>query len=393
MRISELTCRHVQIPLKRKVKHASHERTSTDSIIVSCRLDNGTVGWGEGLPRDYVTGDTIESSLTLFNSTNWEHLLSSQIDSAAGVVRVVENIHFPMLDENPRDILGNPLRCAVELAILDAVSRSLKFPFRDYFRLIEGVEPLIAPQNKVRYSGIIASSTFKKVKWLCRLYRWAGFRQCKVKVGIEGVDDLELLSLARKALGPNIALRVDANEAWEPQELAVNAKAFEQFQIVSIEQPLRHEAVNQLAKIRPELSIPIMLDESMCSLKDGQRAIDQGLCDLFNIRLSKCGGIVNSVKLAVMAQQAGLGFQLGSQVGETGILSAAGRHFVTTIGGWLAAEGSFDNFLIKERLTEEDLTFWIDGTAKALAGSGLGMTVDTEAVERVTISTHSCAIA
>jgi len=162
---------------------------------------------------------------------------------------------------------------------------------------------------------------------------------------------------------------------------------------VSIEQPVRHEDVEQLAEIRPNLSIAVMLDESLCSLSDGQHAIDHGLCDLFNIRLSKCGGLINSVKLAVMAQQAGLGFQLGSQVGETGILSAAGRQFATTIGGWLAAEGSFDNFLVKERLTKDDLTFWIDGTAKALKGPGLGMTVDTHAVDRVTLSTHSCSLA
>jgi len=146
MRISELTCRHVQIPLKRKVKHASHERTNTDSIVVTCRLEDGTLGWGEGLPRDYVTGDTIESSLKLFNSTDWKTVLSQSIESSSNAIDIVEKIRFPQIEQNPRDILGNPLRCAVELAILDAVSRSLNFPFAEYFTQIAGTESLIAPQ-------------------------------------------------------------------------------------------------------------------------------------------------------------------------------------------------------------------------------------------------------
>ena len=160
------------------------------------------------------------------------------------------------------------------------------------------------------------------------------------------------MSLARKSLGPNISLRVDANEAWKPEELAAKAKAFEQFEIVSIEQPVRHEDVEQLAEIRPNLSIAVMLDESLCSLSDGQHAIDHGLCDLFNIRLSKCGGLINSVKLAVMAQQAGLGFQLGSQVGETGILSAAGRQFCH-YNWWLVGSGRELRQFSGQRETDE----------------------------------------
>ena len=56
MRIRELVAYHVRIPLKGKVTHASHSRSETDSILVCCRLEDGTEGWGEGLPREYVTG-------------------------------------------------------------------------------------------------------------------------------------------------------------------------------------------------------------------------------------------------------------------------------------------------------------------------------------------------
>jgi muconate cycloisomerase len=126
-----------------------------------------------------------------------------------------------------------------------------------------------------------------------------------------------------------------------------------------------------------------MLDESLCSIGDAERAVAGGTCDLFNIRLSKCGGLIDSLRIAALAQRAGLGFQLGCQVGETGILSALGRQFATTVTGARYLEGSFDRFLVRERLTHEDLTFGIGGWAPRLAGPGLGVTIDEQAVERV----------
>ena len=104
--------------------------------------------------------------------------------------------------------------------------------------------------------------------------------------------------------------------------------------------------------------------------------------DLFNIRLSKCGGFLQSLRIAEIARQAGLGYQLGCQVGETGILSAAGRHFATSVDGIRFLEGSFDRFLVAERLTVEDLTFGRGGWAPALPRPGLGVQIDRSAVER-----------
>ena len=87
-----------------------------------------------------------------------------------------------------------------------------------------------------------------------------------------------------------------------------------------------------------------------------------------------------------MAHQSGLGYQLGCQVGETGILSAAGRHFAASVGGIRFLEGSFDRYLVRERLTAEDLTFGVGGYAPALSGPGLGVNIDRASLERVQVS-------
>jgi L-alanine-DL-glutamate epimerase-like enolase superfamily enzyme len=81
-----------------------------------------------------------------------------------------------------------------------------------------------------------------------------------------------------------------------------------------------------------------------------------------------------------------LSYQMGCQVGETGILSAAGRHFATSVAGIRYLEGSFDRFLVAERVTVDDLTFGRGGWAPALKGPGLGIEIDQPALKRVTVA-------
>ncbi len=128
-----------------------------------------------------------------------------------------------------------------------------------------------------------------------------------------------------------------------------------------------------------------MHDESLCSRVDAERAIADGTCDLFNLRLSKCGGYLASLELAHLARQHGLGYQLGCQVGETAILSAAGRHFATSVRDIRYLEGSYDRHLVAERLSTEDITFGWGGWAPALTGPGLGVTIDQSALERIAV--------
>src|SRR5206468_7133374 len=78
-KIVELTAYHVRIPLRRTVRHASHRRTDTDNVLVRCVLDNRVEGFGEGVPRDYVTGETAESALALLAGAG----LAAQRDAVA----------------------------------------------------------------------------------------------------------------------------------------------------------------------------------------------------------------------------------------------------------------------------------------------------------------------
>jgi muconate cycloisomerase len=385
MRISELTAYHVRIPLRRRIRHASHTRDENDTLVVRCRLGDGTEGWGEGLPRPYVTGESIDTAFEHLRQSNLPRQLGGDISDLAGAVALSERLTLTPEGAGGRGCFGNAARCAVEIAVLDAVGRETGRPLSDVTSLVPATLSIRQSVPRVRYSAAVTTMHPLRV-WVRALkIKFYKFTQVKMKVGAAGVDDASLLARFRKVVGPDMDMRVDANEAWTCDNLAARWQPLQPFGITSLEQPVPHAQVDGLASLRSQLGVPIMLDESLCSLIDAHRAVERGTCDLFNIRLSKCGGFVNSLKLAALAHRAGLGYQLGCQVGETGILSAAGRHFACSVSGIRYLEGSYDRFLVSERLTREDLTFRRGGWAPALTNPGLGMTIDYDAIRRVTV--------
>lgn len=398
MRITEFTAYHLRIPLRKTVKHASHTRKENDTIVVRCQLSDGTEGWGEGLPRPYVTGETIQ--------TAWEQFAEIDFSSAFGVelsdglttaIELCDTFSItPPTNSQHRDCFGNALRCAVELSVLDAAARLENVPLSAVTERYSPAKPIrqtsTDARQQARYSAVLTASSRLKEMIRAWKYRYYGFHQIKVKVGIANNNDAHTLRRVRRIIGSQFDLRLDANEAWNCDTLEQQLAPLLPYNITSLEQPVPHENIDGLTKIRERISVPIMHDESLCSLGDGQRAIDHGTCDLFNIRLSKCGGFLDSLRLAAMAHSANLGYQLGCQVGETGILSAAGRHFATSVANIRYLEGSFDRFLVREPLCEEDLTFGRNGYAPALTSPGLGITITPKAIQRTKIAEQHRAV-
>jgi L-Ala-D/L-Glu epimerase len=382
VKVVELTVAQVRIPLKRTIRHASHARTDTDNLLVRVVLDDGTVGHGEGVPRDYVTGETAENGFDILARAD----LAQQLvpcDNFVAALTVAERLHLPAQPGDDRGCFGNAARCAVELALLDVYGRHFGESLSTVTKRL--APELYAPRPGVRYSGAITSARGTKARlagWMLRLY---GFRQIKVKVGIPEHDDVKRLHTIRRAVGKRMDLRIDANEAWTAAETPDRIRELTPFNISSVEQPVKHEDVGSLKRIRSEVNVPIMLDESLCSRIDGERAIEGGYCDIFNLRLSKCGGFIPSLRLAQLAKRAGLMCQLGCQVGETAVLSAAGRHFGCTVGELRYLEGSYDRHLVREPLATRNITFRYGGKAPALTGPGLGVDLDAAAVKRVTV--------
>lgn len=382
MRVKEIIAWHVRIPLKKPIQHASHTRTETDNVVIRVTLDDGTQGFGEGVPREYVTGETIDSALVLLKQSD----LPAQLDDCRDfnwAIGMTERLKLAPIPGDLRGCMGNGSHCAVELALLDAFGKHFREPVSTVTQRL--APDLYEPKAHVRYSGAITSSKGFKARvaaWKMWVY---GFRQIKIKVGIEGQDDVDRVRAIRRRVGRKMDIRIDANEAWTLANVRDRILELKPFGITSVEQPVPHEDSDGLAKVRNDVDVPIMLDESLCGEFDAKRAIAFRTCDFFNLRLSKCGGFIASLRLAQMAKQSGLGYQLGCQIGESAILSAAGRHFATSVKDIRYLEGSYDNHLVRENLATKDITFGWGGWAPALTAPGLGVTVDAAALARIAV--------
>jgi muconate cycloisomerase len=385
MVIRQIDLYHVELPLKSKVRHASHERSASDSLVVRVTLDDGSAGFGEGVPRPYVTGETVETTFAALSSVDFAAHFGRPADYA-GVVRRLEALVFAENAADPRGMAGNAARCALETAVLDAYGRRFGRSVGDAVRLadVPGLQRTARP-CRVRYSGAITAASGPR-EWYSAWKLWLyGFNHVKVKVGVAGQDDARRLRTLRRVVGRNVDLRLDANEAWPAREVVERVAPLLRYAPSVLEQPVSHGEVDSLANLRGRIGLPVMLDESLCGYPDALRAIERGTTDLLNVRLSKCGGIIPTLRIIGLAQRSGVGVQLGCHPGESGLLSAAGRHVASNVRGFRYVEGSYDNHILTRNLTVEDLTFGYGGWAPPLQGPGLGVRVDPAMMERVAL--------
>jgi L-Ala-D/L-Glu epimerase len=388
MSISSLKLFQIAVPLKKVVRHASFERSVSENLVVRVTLSDGVAGYGEGVPRSYVTGETLETTFAALESQDWARIIGRP-SNFVEVVERVKALTLPEIESDPRGMAGNAARCALELAVLDAYGRRFNESVGRAIELsrVEGLE-LFPKPRRVRYSGAITAESTRAERISALKIRIYGFKQVKIKVGAEGQDDPRRLSRMRKILGRQMDIRLDANEAWSASEVMDRVAPLLPFGPSALEQPVQHAQVGALTELRPRLGVAVMLDESLCGYPDAQSAVDHRTADLLNVRLSKCGGIFPSLRIIGLAKRSGLGIQLGCHPGETSLLSAAGRHLASRVAGLRYVEGSYDRHILGANLTRHDLTFGYGGRARPLTGPGLGVEVDPAALEAMTVLTR-----
>jgi L-alanine-DL-glutamate epimerase-like enolase superfamily enzyme len=368
MKITRFDIITVDIPMRQSVRHALAERSVARNILVAAHDEAGNTGWGESCPRPYVTGETIDSVKQDLGTAILPLLLDQELESFKQARTLLE----PILDQMARN--QQAAFCAAELAVLDLAGRR----FGSSAGMVLG--PVRAP--RVRYSGVIATDNIEAVKQNAAFMAKFGVGDVKVKVGASLESNLEILATARAILGDQVTLRIDANCAWSAQESLRQLEAMQAFSLTGVEQPVPGEDIAGMRAVTAAKLVPVVADESLCSLEDARTLIREQACDIFNVRISKCGGLINAGRIDRMAREAGLACQLGAQVGEAGILSAAGRHYATRSQGVRWCEGSYGQLLLEEDITEPDITVGPGGVAVALEAAGIGVSPVPERLQR-----------
>jgi L-alanine-DL-glutamate epimerase-like enolase superfamily enzyme len=374
MRIERLNVFIFPVPFKVVFRHASASRGQAENLIVAAHSDCGLVGYGEGCPRHYVTGETVEGGLgfirkfadAITDSVQDEESLRAWIDS-----------HRSIIDQNPAAF------CAVEIAILDLIGKVKRRPVEDLVDV-----PLLA--GAYTYSAILGDAPYLAFRWQFRRYWKQGLRDFKVKVSGDLQRDRGKIGVFRKKTDPALRVRLDANNLWISADDCVRHITGLSYDLFAIEEPLQVGDLDGFRHVGEECQAKIILDESLLRVEQID-TLDDAKRWIVNLRVSKMGGIIRSLEVAEKARQGGIGIIVGAQVGETSILTRAGLTIMNAIRpNLVASEGAFGTHLLQRDLTSQCLMFGVGGAldVEQVVNSGdpgLGLQIDNK---ELTLAEH-----
>jgi muconate cycloisomerase len=372
-RIIALRLHAVDLPFRGKFEHAASSRESSSSLMLEAELDDGTVGWGEALPRPYVTDETRDGACELLRESVLPKLIGREFSSFDEVTTFLADCDgcAPadwVLPQLPQSAAW----CAVDLALLDAFGKHFgKTPF--------GSGPEL-PED-FRYSGVLSSGMNLKRRAQLLAYRLLGFRALKLKIDAS-TGPAEIAGIRRLA-GGRMSLRADVNMGWEVKQALARMPALAREGITSFEQPLPADDFEGAARLVSETGLDVMADESLNTRASLERLVENGACTAINARISKCGGLIATLARCREAVAAGLWVQIGCQVGESSVLSAAHLHLCAAFPEVRHAEGCFGKLLLAEDPAVPLLQMRRGGRPPLLScDAGLGVEVDPDHLAR-----------
>jgi len=324
------------------------------------------IGVGECVPRPYVTGETFDSVwdtiVRLDLGALWDKIDGT---SRSGLAHTVERLALP----------GLAARCAVELALLDLRCKLAGWRLADLaFELGLPVGML----NETPLDEIISVPLDLRSEPQ-DLAHLVGSRlgHLKIKVGGDLASDVRRVRECRALFGTSVTMSIDANMAWSVDDTLRAADALAPSELAWYEEPLQQTQRHRYRELRERSGIAVMLDESACSYAQTKDAIDDGRCDLINIRISKQGGYIAALRIAELALRARVLYQHGTQVGQVGFLNAAGRQFTSIVRGIVACEGGpgLANLSDFPTLAKLELD-WELGHLVGMSGPGVGVRPD-----------------
>ncbi len=369
----------VRIPSSSPYQMGAMERGASHaaSLILRLETEDGVEGWSEC----YLT-------------PGWYGA-----DTPAGMVWLVETVFAPRLKGisvfDTETIahrmhtmwqLGNWYpKSLIDIAVRDAAARTVDKPIH---AMMGG-----AFRNRFPLSGGIGTETPEVMAEKALGFKKRGFRTVKLK--IDSVRDLPLdvarVREVRAAVGGDVAIRLDGNGVYTVPQAIRLCRAIEEFEIESLEQPVQAHDLKGMADIRRAIGIPLMADESVHSMHDALAVIELRAADIIKLKISKCGGLGPSRRIAELCQAADIEVMVGNGF-NTSLLATAELQLACSC----SAISPAGEFIGPDKLTDDicktPMTIE-NGDAILPMGPGLGVEVDLDKLEkyRTTIEQMSAA--
>ncbi len=253
------------------------------NAFVEITLDNGITGIGSGNPSEYVVGENITQCLEALQEQNLTFLIGKDICE-------FHQLTYEIWQKFPK----NPsARAALDIALYDVFTKYLDVPLVKFL----GQKIKTLPTSNTIGIKNVTETLQEAADYIAR-----GFKVLKIKLGKDLAEDLERLVKLREKFGNKVVIRIDANQGYTFQQTIDFYDQTRTLNIELIEQPLPASAVAEMKRLPDEIKFKIAADESLISSRDALALITPPFASgIFNIKLMKCGGISQGLKIADIA--------------------------------------------------------------------------------------------
>ncbi|MDH3658727.1 MAG: hypothetical protein OEU92_01660 [Alphaproteobacteria bacterium] len=311
MRVVNAELHRVRIPFKRRFDHATAARDGAERIYVTLKGESGHIGFGEIMPRPYLTGETLDNVFEKTGPARASGLVGRRFADQADLVAHLREA----LAHAGRNLA---LAGGFEAALINLAEHDLGG--FDY-------DALLGPKRTTPVGRCVTIGLVDDRKTLRRYALEAKMAKATVvKVKVGGSADVERIGTLRSFLG-DLPIRLDANGALSFDAASDLLAGLEGGAIGSIEQPLdaaEPDLAEKLKTLFETHGVPIMADESVCSAADVEAWGGQGGYQLVNVRAGKCGGLIGARLVIEAARRHRLDLVGGTLVGESGVLDRQG---------------------------------------------------------------------
>lgn len=279
----------------------------TVNVFLKIITDKGICGYGCCAPDLAITKETPESVIETLNNIVIPKLTGSDPLRIARTMSGLKTIIF-----NQPSVLAG-----IDMALHDILGKRCNLPL---WRLLGGF------RDRIRTSITIGIQDIDTTVDKARQYVSEGFKSIKIKGGLNVIEDIEKIKKIREQIKKEIEIRFDANQGYSVADAILFVKQTKTERIELIEQPTPKEDYGLLKEVTKSVSIPVMADESLVTLRDAFRLARRSLVDMINIKLVKVGGISEALLINAVAYSARLESMVGC-LDESALSIASGLHF------------------------------------------------------------------
>lgn len=300
--INKIIVYKLDIPFNKPARISLGTILRAENVLVQIYSSDGLVGTGEGAPIWYITGETQAICFEALKTCCQLILNKDPYEIESRIQEIDSLVHNPSA------------KSAVDMALYDLLAKRAGLPF---YALLGGQNRVIITDRTVSIDEpeIMAQNALD--------FKGQGFQAIKVKLGIDKKEDITRIRTIRDAIGPDIPLRLDANQGWNSMTAELMLKELAEFNIEFCEQPVAWWNFDAMKYNRERSPIPIMADESLFDHHDAYRLASMGACDYLNIKLAKSGGIHTALKINAVAEAAGMHCMVGCMTESRFALTAA----------------------------------------------------------------------